>query len=122
MGYSHIWKRFNFHGTYGAFLVAKDGMIDTVCNVAIEDGSVFNHEETRAYRRDLKRKGKKVPALRRDTLHDELVVVIGPKMSAASAVKRLRDVIKQIEKEGALIGYDMDGDYVFEKADGTFHE
>jgi hypothetical protein len=122
MGYSHIWNRNSFHGTFGAFLVAKDGMVDTVCNVEIEDEYVFNHEETRAYRRDLKRKGKKVPALRRNTLHDELVVVIGPKMSAASAVKRLREVIERIETEGAVIGYDMNGDYVFEKADGSFHE
>ena len=84
-------------------------MIDTICYMEVDDDGVLNYKETRAYRRDLKRKGNKVPALRRDTLHDELLVAIGRKMSAASAVKRLQEVIKRIETEGALIGYDMDG-------------
>jgi hypothetical protein len=121
MGFSHIFDQFQFDGTYGAFLVAKDGMVDTVCHVTIDDEYMGSFDETRAYRRDLKHKGKKVPALRKDTLHNELAVILGPKISAASAVKCLRKVIRYIEKEGALIGHDMGGDYVFEKPDGSFH-
>jgi hypothetical protein len=117
MGYLHIWNRFDFHGTYGAFAAARDGIEPMVCNVTIEvDWSDSGIKETRAYRRDLKRTGKKVPALRKDTLHDELFVVFGPKMSAASAVKRLHEVIKHIEKGGMLVGMGLSGEYVTENS------
>ena len=54
-----------------------------------------------------------MPVLRRDTLHDELVIVIGAKRSAASAVERLQEVIKRIETEDASVEYDMKGDMLF---------
>jgi hypothetical protein len=122
MFYSHIYDQFQFHGTFGGYAVARDGIEPMVCDVTIDSWSDSGVKETRAYRRDLKRKGKKVTALRKDTLHDELVIIVGPKMSTASAVKRLREVIEHIEKAGMLIGMDLSDEYVVEETDGSFHE
>jgi hypothetical protein len=121
MGSKHIWDRFDFRGTYGAIAASKDGIEPMVCDVTIDEWSKSNIKETRAFRHELKRKGKKVPTLRDDTLHDELFVFVGPQMSVASAVKRLREVIRHIEKGGMLINMDSSDDYVVEKEDGSSH-
>jgi hypothetical protein len=126
MGCNHISNCFESRGTYGAFVVARDGIQPMVCHATIDDNYLHdNHlrevKETKAYRRELKQKGKKVRALREDMLHDELVVVFGSKMSAASAVKRLRELAKNIEKNGMLVGINMSGEYVTETVDGSFH-
>jgi hypothetical protein len=121
MGYNHIANCFEFHGTYGVYGVAKDGIEPMVCHAEISDGfwSDRDAKETKAYRRELMCKGKKVRALREDTLHDELFVIFGPKISVASAVKRLREVAKHIAKNGMLIGIDSRGEYVCERPDGS---
>jgi hypothetical protein len=120
MGYGHIWDNLEFRGTYGVYAVGGDGIQPMVCRATIDDTGPRNIQETRAYRRELKRMGKKVRSLRDDTLHDELVVVFGPKMSPGSAVKRLRELANHVEKNGMLIGVDMRDNYVFETVDGSF--
>ena len=88
MGWKHIDDRFDFRGTYGAIAATKDRIEPMVCDVEIDEWSQSGMKETRAFRQELKLKGKKVPTLRSDTLHDELFVIVGPQMSVASAVKR----------------------------------
>ena len=49
-----------------------------------------------------------------DKLADELVVVIGAKMTAAKAVSTLKALIARIEDEGLIVGRVGGGDFVHE--------
>jgi hypothetical protein len=93
-----------------------------ICDVTIDSWSDSGIKETRGYRRELKRKGKKVRHLREDTLHNELFVFVGAKMSVASVAKRLREVADYIEKQGMLVGMNKRGDYICETVDGSVVE
>jgi hypothetical protein len=80
-------------------------------------------KELRAYRLKRQRAGKTITALRKDTLHYELMVVFGSEMSPNEAVQTLRLLARKIQREGLLVGRkSKDGDFLVETADGEIVE
>ena len=89
------------------------------CDVTFDTSSETSVKELRAYREIGRKKRLQVPKLRKDTFHDDVVVVMGPKVSPAKAVKYLEAMINEIQSAGMLIGrYEPAGDYYLETIDG----
>jgi hypothetical protein len=73
-------------------------------------------QEVRAFRESRRRAAAKVRSLAEDKIHDELVVIFGPEMSAKDAVSTLRHLIEKYK--GLLTGRNEAGDYVMETVNG----
>jgi hypothetical protein len=114
------------HGvTYAYFLQAeKESAADfvvysatgpVVYTIDSYDGS--RNGETRGYREMLRRKGKKVPRIKKSALSDEVVILPGVGMSAADVVSALRRCIKELEEDGMYVG-EHEGARIEETIDG----
>ena len=74
----------------------------------------FEPEDMRAARLFRAGEGDPVVEVPDDKLADELVVVIGAKMTAAKAVSTLKALIARIEDEGLIVGRVGGGDFIHE--------
>jgi hypothetical protein len=111
-----------FQGTYVVYGATPVGVTPFACDgvQSLEESDVT---ELRGYRERRRRAGKKVPALRRDALHDEMLVIFGPGLSPKYAIDALQALIDKIKSEGLLIGRtEPHGDFLVERLDGTITE
>jgi|ERR1700722_18330129 hypothetical protein len=84
------------------------------CDYEIELGAQTYPKEMRAYRKRAKERGKDC-VLRAEALKNETVVLFGPNVSAARAVKLLRSLANQIKKRGLYTGETQLGQAAFER-------
>ena len=116
-----VWKRGHdwsidseFSGT-AVIYAARDSssfVLSGDYQVSFQDES--HPEDMRAARLFRASKGKRVSAVPDGKLADDLVVVIGAKMTAAKAVSTLRALIARIEDEGLIVGRVGGGDFIHE--------
>jgi hypothetical protein len=112
-----------FQGTYVVYGATPVGVTPFACDVEVRSLEESDVTELRGYRERRRRAGKKVPALRRDALHDEMLVTFGPELSPKDAIDSLQALIDKIESEGLLIGRtEPHGDFLVERLDGTITE
>jgi hypothetical protein len=119
-----VFDRDEFKGTYivyGGTPYNTEAVF--ACDIMVRPYDESDHKESRAYRLKRQRAGKSVAPLRKDTLHNELMVALGPEMSAKEAVQTLRLLAKKIEQGGLLLGRtSKDGDFASETVDGEYSE
>jgi hypothetical protein len=105
---------------YGAM---PAGVTPFACDVEVQTLEESDVKELRGYRERRRRAGKKMPTLRRDALHDEMLVLFGPELSPKDAIDSLQALIDKIKSEGLLIGRtEPHGDFLVERLDGTVAE
>ena len=112
-----------FQGTYVVYGATPVGVTPFACDVEVQSLEESDVTELRGYRERRRRAGKKVPALRRDALHDEMLVIFGPELSPKYAIDSLQALIDKIKSDGLLIGrIEPHSDFLVERLDGTITE
>ena len=106
-----------FHGTTMVYRVTPRDEFGIDCcqcdyDVSMEVDS--RPQDARAIREEARGKGKKPRKLRYDELQNELLVILGPGMSANGAVSQLERLIKVFRERGMLCGRDSTEEYVME--------
>jgi hypothetical protein len=114
----HIFSGDKFSGTFMTYAADKWRVLPILCSVEIHSMEDSDVGETRAARWERRMAGGTVEKLRKDTLHNELVVVLGANLSAEAAVCALTKIIDSIQREGMLIGRTKDDNYAVETVDG----
>lgn len=117
-GTCRMWNGDIFAGTSIIYAVRDGDFMPVQCDYELHTLMESNPKEVRAYRQSLKRSGLKQPRLRADQLHEELVVIFGPEMSAKKALHTLEFLTRRIKAEGLLTGRDRSDDYVMETVTG----
>ncbi|MCK1364078.1 hypothetical protein [Bradyrhizobium sp. 62] len=88
-GSSRLWNGEGFHGTTMIYGAKGDDSVPAQCDYEIVLMLESRPEQVRAYRKSRMKSGRKPAKLASDQLHDELFVVIGPKMTPLSAAETL---------------------------------
>ena len=117
-GTSRMWNGDVFHGTAVMYAARENDFLAVQCDYELDTLSETRPREVRAYRQGQARKGAKQQRLRHDQLHNELVVIFGPEMSAKEAIRELHSLVRKIEKEGLLTGRDHTDEYIMETISG----
>jgi hypothetical protein len=118
-GSCRIWNGDSLAGTTVLYAAKGDESFGMQCDYNLQTLFETDPQEVRARRQSRRRTGGKVRPLAEDKIHDELVVIFGPEMSAKSALITLRHLIQKIEEEGLLTGRNEEDDYVTEMLDGS---
>jgi hypothetical protein len=116
-----VWNGNVFPGTYVVYGSTPVGVTPPfACDVLVDSLEESDVAELRGYREQRRRAGKKVRSLRRDTLRDELLVILAPGLSPKDVIESLQAVIDNIKSDGLLTGRtEANGDFLIEKLDGT---
>jgi hypothetical protein len=117
-GSSRIWNGGSLTGTTVMYAAKGDDSFGMQCDYDLQTLLESDPREVRAFRESRRRAGTKLRPLAEHKIHDELVVIFGPEMSAKDAVRTLRHLIEKIEDKGLLTGRNEADDYVIEKVDG----
>jgi hypothetical protein len=109
-------------GSYMAYGAVPNHVDPFPCEVYVNTQD-DDHKQLRAFRLKRLRSQKRLPRLRKNGLHHELLVIFGPQVSPRRAVSSLRNLARYIEKHGLLIGRKCrNGDFLVEHLDGTISE
>lgn len=98
-----------FRGTYVTYGLEADGIIPMMCDLEVrtlEDSDVKTY---RAHRLAQFAQNKRVPGLPHTAIKDELMIILGPDVSARLAVERLEALVENIKSKGLVIGQESEG-------------
>ncbi len=109
-----------FQGTTAIYVIERDGYADLfVGDYEINAMRETWKEQLRANRQRKRRKGRAVPRLPADSLHDKVLIAFGPQVSPKQAVAALERAIESIKGHGLLIGRDSHGNIAWEEVGGS---
>jgi hypothetical protein len=116
-GAGRIDEVVEFGGTAVVYAATTDDHTCFQCDFELEPWLESHPEQTRARR--IQARGRPSALIPANRLKHEIVVLLGPELSASDAVRTLKRLAKQIERDGLLVGRGTDDDFVTEKIDGS---
>ncbi|MBI3699181.1 MAG: hypothetical protein HY242_01870 [Afipia sp.] len=107
--------RDTFIGTTMVYRMTPKELDCSQCDYDVNLQIETRPQDVRAMREERHDEGHKPRKLRFGELHNELLVVLGPGMSANEAVAALERLIENFKSTGMLCGRDGSGEYVNER-------
>lgn len=115
---SRISEGDTVQGTASIYAATTTDLMPFIADFEVNTMLESDLEQTRARRKHFPKQGKKLAKSRSDQLKHELLVILGPDMSANDAVAALERVISSIKKNGLLIGRRRNDDEYVREAFG----
>jgi hypothetical protein len=106
-------------GAYPTYRSEPDGVRYAVSELVVKsNGARKRYRETRAWRSGLLRRGEMVPAIKYNTMRNQIIVAVGPTVSWENLQQSLKTLLDNIAVQGVFIGRAWQSD-VFERLDGS---
>lgn len=110
---SERWRD-EFSGTTMVYRMTPGEIDCSQCDYDVNMQCETRPKDVRAIREERRDKGLKPRRLRFEELQNELLVILGPEMSARDAVIELERLIQHFKSGGMLCGRDSSGEDVYE--------
>lgn len=113
-GTSRIFNGHRFSGTAVIYAATPDDHTSFQCDFELDTLIESRPEEVRSQRILRKQAGVMTPRTKRNQLVKELIIILGPEVSANDAVAALERLADIIRRKGMLIGRDDQEEFVVE--------